>query len=651
MDKKDGRQRVYINTVSPALNHGRYPIKRTIGEPVSVTAEMFADGHDVIRAKLLYKHERQRNWRDVDMTETTQDHFMASFTVEKKGTYLYTVSAWIDHALSWYRDIGKKIQDGQKVIVELQMGALYCKAAGKIATGTAKQQLKAYQQLFADANKNQEARAAALDRALYDLLYQYPDIQQATNYPQFLRADVEFSKALFSAWYEFFPRSANSQAGKHGTFADCIALLPRIATMGFDTIYLPPIHPIGEKNRKGKNNTTIAQKGDVGSPWAIGSKKGGHKAIHPALGTMDDFHGLVKAAKEYDIDIALDIAFQCAPDHPYVKTHPQWFKWRPDGTVQYAENPPKKYQDVLPINFETADWKNLWDELKSIFFFWIEQGVRIFRIDNPHTKPFTFWEWVIQEVRRKHPDTIFLAEAFTKPSVMKHLGKIGFNQSYTYFTWRPDKASLIAYMEELTRSDMRDYYRPNFWPNTPDINPWQLQVPNENHYMIRYFLAATLSSNYGMYGPAYEYMACDPVEGKEEYLFSEKYEIKDWDWTIQNRITRLITMVNAIRKENTALHTTWNIEFCENHNDQVLAYHKTDHQHTNHLLMVVNLDPDHTQEDTIRLPLHQWHAKPGDRFLMSDLLTGAQYMWEQEWNFVRVDPFHFPFHLFKVHKL
>lgn len=651
MDKKDGRQRVYINGVSPELNHGRYPIKRTIGEPVSVTAEMFADGHDVIRAKLLYKHERQRNWREIDMVETTQDHFSAAFTVVKKGTYLYTVSAWIDHALSWYRDIGKKIQDGQKVAVELQMGALYCKAAGKIASGTAKQQLKVYQHLFADPDKIQEASVAAMDQALYDLLYQYPDIQQATTYPLFLRADVEFSKALFSAWYEFFPRSANNQKGKHGTFADCIALLPRISTMGFDTIYLPPIHPIGEKNRKGKNNITVAEKGDVGSPWAIGSKQGGHKAIHPKLGTMDDFHALVKAAKEYDIDIALDIAFQCAPDHPYVKTHPQWFKWRPDGTVQYAENPPKKYQDVLPINFETADWKNLWDELKSIFFFWIEQGVRIFRIDNPHTKPFTFWEWVIQEVRRKHPDTIFLAEAFTKPSVMKHLGKIGFNQSYTYFTWRPDKASLIAYMEELTRSDMRDYYRPNFWPNTPDINPWQLQVPNENHYMIRYFLAATLSSNYGMYGPAYEYMACDPVEGKEEYLFSEKYEIKDWDWSIQNRITRLITMVNAIRKENKALHTTWNIDFCENHNDQVLAYHKTDHQHTNHLLMVVNLDPDHTQEDTIRLPLHHWDAKPGDRFLMSDLLTGAQYMWEQEWNFVRLDPFHFPFHLFKVHKL
>lgn len=651
MDKKDGRLRVYINQVQPEINEGKYPIKRTEGETVEVTAELFADGHDVIRAKVLYKHERQRNWREVNMAEQYEDHYQATFPVVKKGTYLYTISAWIDHALSWYRDIGKKIRAGQKVGVELQMGALFCKAAAKLATGNDKQKLKHYQKLFNDPQTQQEATAAALEEELFELLYKYPDIQHATTYDHFLRVEVEFKKALFSSWYEFFPRSASAVPGQHGTFKDCIDLLPRIATMGFDTIYLPPIHPIGEKNRKGKNNSTVAEPGDVGSPWAIGSHLGGHKSIHPDLGTLNDFRDLVKAAKEYDIDIALDIAFQCSPDHPYVKEHPQWFKWRPDGTVQYAENPPKKYQDVLPINFETADWKNLWEELKSVFLHWIEQGVRIFRVDNPHTKPFTFWEWVIKEIRDKHPDTIFLAEAFTKPSVMKHLGKIGFNQSYTYYTWRPDKAGLIEYMVELTQSEMRDYYRPNFWPNTPDINPWQLQVPNENHYMIRYFLAATLSSNYGMYGPAYEYMACDPVEGKEEYLNSEKYEIKDWDWNHKNRITRLITMVNAIRKENKALQTTWNIEFCANGNDQILAYHKTDHSHSNHLLIVVNLDPDNTQEDSIRLPLHQWEAHPGDRFLMSDLLTGAQYVWEQEWNFVRLDPYHFPFHLFKVDKL
>lgn len=651
MDKKDGRLRVYINQVQPEINEGKYPIKRTEGETVDVAAELFADGHDIIRAKVLYKHERQRNWREVDMTENYQDHFTARFPVVKKGTYLYTISTWIDHALSWYRDIGTKIRAGQKVGVELQMGALFCKAAAKLATVNDKQRLKAYQKLFNDPQALHEATAAALEAELFTLLFKYPDIQHATTYDHFLRVEVEFKKALFSAWYELFPRSASPVPGQHGTFQDCINLLPRIATMGFDTIYLPPIHPIGEKNRKGKNNSTVAERDDVGSPWAIGSPLGGHKAIHPALGSLDDFRTLVKAAKAYDIDIALDIAFQCAPDHPYVKEHPQWFKWRPDGTVQYAENPPKKYQDVLPINFETADWKNLWEELKSVFLHWIENGVRIFRIDNPHTKPFTFWEWVIKDIRAKHPDTIFLAEAFTKPSVMKHLGKVGFNQSYTYFTWRPDKAGLIEYMNELTQSEMRNYFRPNFWPNTPDINPWQLQVPNENHYLIRYFLAATLSSNYGLYGPVYEFMVCDPVEGKEEYLFSEKYEIKDWDWDHQNRITRLITMVNAIRKENKALQTTWNIEFCQNGNDQILAYHKTDHSHSNHLLIVVNLDPDHAQEDAIRLPLHQWEAQAGDRFLMSDLLTGAQYVWEQEWNFVRLDPFHFPFHLFKVDKL
>lgn len=651
MDKKDGRLRVYINDVQPALNGGKYPVKRTVGDSVSVQAVLFADGHDVIRAKVLYKHERQRNWREVNMEEIYQDRYAATFPVVRKGIYLYTVSAWIDHALSWYRDIGKKIRAGQKVAAELQMGEMYCKAAAKLATGTDQKKLKSYQKLMAHPQATHEAAAAALEEELHTLLYKYPDIQHATTYQHFLRVNVAHKKALFSAWYELFPRSTSRTKGQHGTFQDTIALLPRIANMGFDTIYLPPIHPIGEKNRKGKNNSTVAKEGDVGSPWAIGSHLGGHKAIHPALGTLDDFRALVAEARKLDIDIALDIAFQCAPDHPYVKEHPQWFKWRPDGTVQYAENPPKKYQDVLPLNFETTDWKNLWEELKSVFLHWIEQGVRIFRIDNPHTKPFVFWEWVIGEIQNKYPDTIFLAEAFTKPSVMQHLAKIGFTQSYTYFTWRPDKASLIEYMEELTHSEMREYFRPNFWPNTPDINPWQLQVPNENQYLIRYFLAATLSSNYGLYGPVYELMACDPVEGKEEYKNAEKYEIKDWDWDQTNRITDIITMVNAIRKENKALQTTWNLEFCGTHNPQILAYHKTDHNRTNHLLMIVNLDPDHAQEDSVRLPLHQWQALPGDRFLMSDLLTGAQYVWEEEWNYVRLDPFHFPFHLFKVDKL
>lgn len=651
MSKQDGRQRAIIELVKPSLNNGQYPIKRVEGESVAVTATIIADGHDLIRARIRYRHDRQRTWREVDMAEAWQDHFTGTFTVDKKGAYQYTVIAWMDHALSWHRDIQKKIAALQKVTVELQMGALYCQAAAKQAGSADKQRLQELAKLLSDEAAYAEALEVVMQPELHDLFYRNPVIEHATTYHLNLQVQVEFQKALFSSWYEFFPRSAGRIPGKHGTFHDCINQLPRIAHLGFDTIYLPPIHPIGEVNRKGKNNSVTAEPGDVGSPWAIGSHLGGHKAIHPELGTFDDFQALVQAAGNYGIDIALDIAFQCAPDHPYVKDHPQWFKWRPDGTVQYAENPPKKYQDVLPLNFETSDWRNLWEELKSVFTFWIEHGIRVFRIDNPHTKSFGFWEWCIAAIRKDHPDTIFLAEAFTKPSVMQYLGKIGFNQSYTYFTWRPDRQSMEEYMRELTQTEMRDYYRPNFWPNTPDINPWELQIPNENLYMIRYFLAATLSSNYGMYGPVYEHMICDPVDGKEEYIYSEKYELKVWDWEKENRITRLISTVNAIRKANPALQTTWNLDLLENHNPHMMTYFKWDDADSNHLLIVVNMDPHNAQETSVKFPFHRLQAAVGERFLMSDLMTGNQFVWHDEWNYVRLDPFTMPFHLFKVNKL
>jgi starch synthase (maltosyl-transferring) len=453
---------------------------------------------------------------------------------------------------------------------------------------------------------------------------------------------------LFSTWYEFFPRSAAQEANRHGTFQDCVKLLPRIAEMGFDTIYLPPIHPIGRAFRKGKNNSVTSESGEPGSPWAIGAAEGGHKAILPELGTLDDFRHFVEEAREHGIEVALDFAIQCSPDHPYVKEHPQWFRWRPDGTVQYAENPPKKYQDVLPVNFETEDWKNLWLELKSIVLHWIEQGVYIFRVDNPHTKTFNFWEWLIREVRSQHPQIIFLAEAFTRPRVMEQLGKIGFTQSYTYFTWRNNPQEMREYLTELTQTEMREYYRPNFWPNTPDILPEVLQHGGEPAHIMRVILAATLSSNYGLYGPVYEFGISTPVSGKEEYLDSEKYEIKHWDWGKRTKISEVITLINKIRKVNPALQTTWNIAFGDTDNQQLLCFAKWDSARKNKMLIVANMDPYNTQAGWVKVPLRELQLIEGEQYLVHDLLTEHKYTWQNEWNYVELRPHEMPVHVFRI---
>ena len=440
-----------------------------------------------------------------------------------------------------------------------------------------------------DESKYDLAVNTVLSKEFHHFIDAYPNLENATEYSRELKVYVDREKAGFSSWYCFFPRSASQVEGKHGTFKDCEALLPRIAEMGFDVLYFPPIHPIGHNFRKGKNNTVNALPGDDGVPYAIGSEDGGHKAILKDLGTLADFKHLVKEAATHGLEIALDFAIQCSPDHPYVKQHPKWFKWRPDGTVQYAENPPKKYQDILPINYENDDWQNLWKELKSILDYWCEQGIRIFRVDNPHTKSFNFWEWCIAEVQKKYPGTIFLSEAFTKPKVMKQLAKLGYTQSYTYFTWRNSKHELVEYVTELTQTEMKDYYRPNFWPNTHDINPYSLQSGMESSFIARCFMVGTLSSNYGIFGPVYELMYHDTYPGKEEYLNSEKYEVRHWDWTRRNKLTDVITKLNAARKVNPALQTTNNIQFCEIHNDMLLAYYKR--AGDNHILCVVNLDP------------------------------------------------------------
>jgi starch synthase (maltosyl-transferring) len=473
-------------------------------------------------------------------------------------------------------------------------------------------------------------------------------IRHPEEYGRELVVRVEHKKANFSAWYELFPRSAALEGGRHGTFRDVIRLLPRVAAMGFDVLYLPPIHPIGRVNRKGKNNVVRSEPGDPGSPWAIGNEEGGHKNINPELGTPEDFSALVGEAAKHGIDIAMDIAFQCAPDHPYVKEHPDWFRQRPDGSIQYAENPPKKYQDIYPFNFESDDGKALWKELRSVFFYWIEQGVKIFRVDNPHTKPFRFWEWVINEVNKQYEDIIFLSEAFTRPKVMAALAKVGFTQSYTYFTWRVTRPELTEYMTELVGGPMRNFFRPNFWPNTPDILPYHLQHQGENTFIIRLALAATLSSNYGIYGPPYEFCENTPVEGKEEYRDSEKYEIKKYDWKRTNRMTDIIAMLNKARKENPALQSTWNIRFLNLANVNLIAYLKATDDLTSIMLVVVNLDPHTKQSGYVQLPMDAIKIQWPLNVKLHDLITDELYTWTQEWNYIELDPYVMPFHLFKV---
>ena len=479
----------------------------------------------------------------------------------------------------------------------------------------------------------------------------YPDRELATTYVRELAVTVDRPKARFSAWYEMFPRSCAPEAGRHGTFEDCEALLPYVAEMGFDVLYFPPIHPIGRTHRKGKNNVPAAGPDDPGSPWAIGSAEGGHTAVNPQLGTLEDFHRLVAEAEKHGMEIAVDLAFQCTPDHPYVKEHPEWFRWRPDRTVQYAENPPKRYEDIYPLNFETEKWQELWNELKGVVLFWIEQGVRIFRVDNPHTKPFHFWEWLIGEVRQDHPEVIFLAEAFTRPKVMYQLAKLGFTQSYTYFAWRNTKWELTQYFTELAQTEVREYFRPNLWPNTPDILTEYLQMGGRPAFMVRLILAATLGANYGIYGPAFELCENQPKEpGSEEYVDSEKYEIKNWDIASPGSLADFIGRVNRIRRENSALHGDWSLRFHSTDNDQLICYSKQTEDLSNIIVVVVNLDPHHNHSGWLELPLDPLGIDPQQPFQVHDLLSDARYLWQGNRNYVELDPRIVPAHIFRLRR-
>ncbi|RLD28143.1 MAG: alpha-1,4-glucan--maltose-1-phosphate maltosyltransferase [Bacteroidetes bacterium] len=642
------QKRVVIDYVSPQLNNREFFIKRVISEIVNIDAHILVDGHDVIAASILYKHENERKWKDVRMQDLTNDEWQAAFTVKKQGFYTYKVEAWVDYALNWQHGISRKIEDSQNVSSELLEGIEHLKPLLKKVNKSEKEYLTKCIRLFPEESNYNAAITEATSKKLHHIFVKYPEKVLVNSSIDF-KVYVDRLKARFSTWYEFFPRSASQKKGKHGTFKDCEKLLPRVAQMGFDTLYFPPIHPIGEVNRKGKNNTTTALKEDVGSTWGIGSKQGGHKNIHPELGMIKDFKALVKRAKNLGIEVAMDYALQAAPDHPWVKKHPQWFKWRPDGTVQYAENPPKKYQDILPIYWESKDYKNLWQECLDILLFWIDCGINIFRVDNPHTKPFYFWNWIISEVKKKHPDVLFLAEAFTRPKVMQQLAKQGFTQSYTYFTWRNSKHELIEYMEELTKTAQRDYMRPNFWTNTPDINPFHLQGANESKYIQRYALAATLCSNIGIYGPVFEQMISDALPEKEEYLNSEKFQICDYDWSQENKLTTIIKKVNEIRNEHEALQQTNNIKFCNLENDNLLAFYKWNDDRTNELLIIISLDSDNMQQGNVQLPLRDLSLMSGQHVQAEDLITGSSYLWQNEWNFVELHPT-LPFHIFKINK-
>ncbi|WP_027367560.1 alpha-1,4-glucan--maltose-1-phosphate maltosyltransferase [Desulfocurvibacter africanus] len=650
--KGNGRQRVIIENVTPRIDGGTFPAKRAVGESVEVTADIFADSHDIISARLLWKMDGDSGFAEMPMRLLGNDRWSAEFPILELTAHIYTVVAWIDQYRSWLEKAEKKHAAAQDVTVELTTGAQLVAEAADRAEGVYRDFLREHVGLLETPQSQDLGLTTARSPALLTIMDRHADRALATRYAKELRVQVDPPKAGFSTWYELFPRSAGSGgrggSGGHGTFRDVQAWLPRIARMGFDVLYFPPIHPIGETFRKGRNNNPASEPGEPGSPWAIGNKDGGHTAINPSLGSLEDFQQLRGKARELGIDIALDMAFQCSPDHPWVREHPQWFKHRPDGTIQYAENPPKKYQDIYPLDFESEDWEKLWEALRDVFLYWCRQGVRIFRVDNPHTKPLPFWQWCIGEVKANYPETLFLSEAFTRPRIMYRLAKAGFTQSYTYFTWRNTKHELTTYMEELVRNAPRDYFRPNFWPNTPDILPEYLQYGGRPASIIRLVLAATLSSNYGIYGPVFELVEVAGRPGSEEYLDSEKYEIRQWDLQRPGTLEQFITRMNAIRREHPALQSTWNVRFLPADNEFILFYAKSDEALGETLLIVVNLDPHHTQSAWLHLPLEEYSLDPGRPFLVHDLLGEDKFIWQGERNFIELDPHVQPARIFTL---
>ncbi|MDR7496196.1 MAG: DUF3416 domain-containing protein [Armatimonadota bacterium] len=641
--------RVVIGRVRPEIDGGRFPIKRTVGEPVTVEAEAFADGHDVLGAALLYRRDEDAAWTALPMAPLGNDRWEGSFVPRALGRYAYTVQAWIDRFGTWTRDLSRRIAAGQDIATDLAIGA------GLVETAADRAGPEDAARLRSAAARHRgggpDAGAAALDADLAAAMARCAERDDLVTYDRELWVLVDRERARFSAWYELFPRSCASEPGRHGTLADCAARLDYVAGMGFDVVYLPPIHPIGRTNRKGRNNAPVAEADAPGSPWAIGAAEGGHDAVHPQLGTLEDFRRLVARARELGLEVALDLAFQCSPDHPYVAAHPEWFRWRPDGRVQYAENPPKRYEDIFPLHFEGDAWQSLWEELRRVVLFWIGQGVRIFRVDNPHTKPFRFWEWLLAQIRAEHPDVLFLSEAFTRPAVMYHLAKLGFAQSYTYFAWRNTKDELERYFTELTRTEVAEFFRPNLWPNTPDILTEYLQTGGRPAFIARLVLAATLGASYGIYGPAFELCEARPREpGSEEYLHSEKYEIRHWELDRPDSLRHLIARLNRIRREHPALQADRSLAFHPVDTEALIAYSKRTEDGANIVLVVVNLDPHHRQAGWVTLPLEGLGLSPHEPYQVHDLLTGTRYLWSGARNYVELDPHGLPAHVFVVRR-
>jgi starch synthase (maltosyl-transferring) len=589
----DLRKRVIIEDVTPRVDEGRVPAKRTLGEDVIVEADVFADGHDILAAVVLWRRRGDAKWKETPMAPLGNDRWRAAFTVTDFRGYEFTVEGWVDRAATLADAIAKKTAAGQDV-----------------------------------ANERREEKALPKDRGR----------SEGTRYARTLGVMVERERARFGAWYEMFPRSAGTDPSRSATFREAEARLPYVAAMGFDVLYLPPIHPIGRSFRKGRNNSLTPAPGDPGSPWAIGSDEGGHTAVEPGLGTLDDFGHFLKAAAANGLEIALDIAFQASPDHPYVTAHPSWFRRRPDGTIKYAENPPKKYQDIYPFDFESEDWEPLWRELKGVIDFWIARGVKIFRVDNPHTKPFAFWTWALGEIHAAHPDTIFLSEAFTRPKIMRYLAKAGFSQSYSYFTWRNTKEELEEYFTELTQTRVREYMRPNLFTNTPDILHEYLQTGGRAAFEARLVLAATLGASYGIYS-GFELLENTPVKaGSEEYLDSEKYQITPRDVEHADSLAELIARINAIRRSHRSLQFDWGLEFHETDNPQLISYTKRLPDGSDPILVVVNLDRVNMQHGNVKLPLAAWKIPLDAEVEAHDLLSDETYIWRGEWNYVRLDP-------------
>jgi starch synthase (maltosyl-transferring) len=633
-------RRVIVEHVKPEIDCGRFPIKRTPGEPVVVTAAIHADGHDVLAAAVRYRHrpaghEAPGPWQESPMTPLGNDEWRGSFIAGDLGEMEYTVEAWVDAYASWRRGLSAKVNAGQDVASELLEGAALLRDAA--TRSPAAELLRERAALLESDTPIRDREIAGLDPIVAEAASAAADRGRSTSYDRILRAAVDRERARYGAWYEMFPRSAGTDPTRSATFGEAEEALPRIAAMRFDVLYLPPIHPIGRTHRKGPNNSLVAGPNDPGSPWAIGGAEGGHMAIEPGLGTLDDFDRFHAAARNSGLELALDLAYQCSPDHPWVREHPEWFRHRPDGTIKYAENPPKKYQDIYPLDFECADWRGLWAELKRVVEFWCARGIRIFRVDNPHTKAFRFWEWMLADVRRQYPDTIFLAEAFTRPKIMRHLAKLGFNQSYTYFTWRNTRDELVEYFTELTRTEVREYMRPNLFANTPDILHEYLQTGGPGAFRIRLVLAATLGATYGLYS-GFELFENVPRPGAEEYIDNEKYQIRIRDWNTPGNLSPLITRINTIRREHPALQSDWSLRFFATDNPQIICYAKSGDGGRDLLLMVVSLDPHDMQQGWAQVPLADIDTAHDGSYVAEDLLTGSRYTWRAEWNYVRLTP-------------